>query len=312
MIPLSRRQFIGLASVSALLGISGAGIIASRPLRFSVHIRTDVPWMLEKGNAVIAGVKRHGHIAYLSDYRKPTDDADISVIHSWGQKQIIQHTKRLNRRLLVMEAGFFQPRFEWCSLAWDGLNGLGFVPSSRDSGARFEKYFGHLLKPWRYDQEGYALLIGQVPWDPAIYGLNMNQWIADMAQQLLARGWSVLYRPHPKHVELLRRRGEMLSVPAGTTLSSGSLAEDLDGAAACFTYSSNASVEAVMTGVPTVTMHEGAITWPVTSHNIDQPFYYPDRTLWCHDMAWRHWRISEISDGGAWSHMSRALPIYLR
>jgi hypothetical protein len=55
--------------------------------------------------------------------------------------------------------------------------------------------------------------------------------------------------------------------------------------------------------VPSVIMDEGSVAYPLGSHDLNNPFYYPDRTQWCHDMAWRQWTLDEFANGFAWEHV---------
>jgi hypothetical protein len=303
----SRRQFIRLAvgSAAVLGGLAYLGKFFHAKT-VSVHVSRKKSFQLERARALLAGFKNLGIEATLGTYKMPAR-ADIMVVHGWKQGLIINDARKRNIPLLVMESGFFQPRDEWTSLAWNGLSGRGHYVPAGDKGERFERYFSKTLKPWREDKKGYALLIGQVPWDAALYHLDMDKWLQVTTKKLIKRGWNVLYRPHPKYLEALQEKHETLTVAVGARLSHGSLNEDLAGAAFCLTYNSNAAVEAVLAGVPTVSLHNGSIAWPVTSHDLDQPFFYPDRTRWCHDMAWRQWTLEEMAAGDAWRHVSRYL-----
>ena len=78
---------------------------------------------------------------------------------------------------------------------------------------------------------------------------------------------------------------------------------DLKGAAFCVTFNSNVGVEAVLAGIPTITMDEGAIATDVTSHSIYNPYVYPNRWQWAYDLAYKQWTIQEIRSGTAWDHL---------
>jgi hypothetical protein len=247
------------------------------------------------GEAIKSGLNRHDIETVYCGYDQPTD-ADFAVIWGWRQKQVIDYWKRKGTPILVMERAYLPDRMEWTSMGWDGLNGRARFPGCRDSGERFEKHWPGHLKPWKLDGS-YALVCGQVRGDASLSGVNFDEWTEKTTGELLQLGYQVLLRPHP------RQNGGM-GIPRGARGSLGaSLESDLSGASLCLTYNSNAGVEAVCAGVPTITMDEGSMAWQVTGHSIAAGKLMPDRTQWAHRLAWCQWRMDEISDGTAWEHL---------
>jgi hypothetical protein len=198
------------------------------------------------------------------------------------------------RCVIVLERGFTQPRREWFSLALNGLNGRGLFPPSDGDGSRWNRHFAHNLQPWRQEEGNYALLIGQVPGDAALHGLDIVAWAQRTTTKLVELGHRVVYRPHPKY---------LTPCPKGAEYSDGTLVEDLAGASRVVTYNSTTAVEAVLAGVPAVTLDIGSIAYPVASHELEAPLVRPDRTRWCNDLAWRQWSLAELEDGTAWAHI---------
>jgi hypothetical protein len=243
------------------------------------------------------GMRRHGDKPFIGKKWKPSN-ADLSVIWSWKRPAIIEAMLSSNRHVLVMERGFIQPRFEWCSLAFDGMNGRGKFAPAGDGGERWERCFAHHLRPWRTEPGDYALLIGQVPNDSALHGQDIVQWVSEQAARLLKLGLPVVYRPHPLHPT---------PCPEGATLSTGTLEEDFERADRVVTFNSTTAVEAVLAGIPTVISDIGSVAYPMASHEVEEPLVRPDRTAWCHDLAWRQWTIEEFASGEAWEHVKQVL-----
>ena len=223
-------------------------------------------------------------------------DADVAVIWSWKQPRVINRQREAAKHVLVLERGFLQPRNQWVSLSWDGFNGRGSFPGAADGGARWDRHFGHMLKPWRETVGGNALLIGQVPGDAALFGQDIVAWTQDFSARLLGLGFQVTFRPHPL---------SPIPCPPGAILSVNSLATDLATAGFVVTYNSTTAVEAILAGVPAVVMDAGSVAYPMASHGLEEPLRYPDRTAWCHDLAWRQWTLGELADGSAWQHACR-------
>lgn len=237
----------------------------------------DAPHQLEHAMIMLGGLTRHGIEARLGDYDTP-EPCDFAVC--WGARQ--ERLFAAGRPLLIMERGHVGDRVAYTSVGWGGLGRRGRYPKAPDGGARWRARFGQLMQPWRYEP-GYALVIGQVPGDAALRGLDVEAWARDTLARLDALGWDAGYRPHP------------LVTPSRTTL-----ADQLAGSGLCVTYNSTAGVEAVLAGVPTVTLDEGAMAWPVTSHALAHQ-RWPDREAWAHDLAWTQWTREEIARGDAWA-----------
>ncbi|MGU3575474.1 hypothetical protein ACLBWZ_08070 [Brucellaceae bacterium C25G] len=252
-------------------------------------------YRIEASNALRRGMERAGIKTLIGPKWKPSK-ADIAVIWSWKRPQIIETAKRKNTPLIVMERGFIQPRNEWVSLALNGFNNRGYFPPANDGGKRWEEHFSHHLRPWQ-ERKGYALLIGQVPGDSSLNGLDIVKWAQSRTDALLKAGQTVVYRPHPL---------ADTPVPDGTVCSRRDLQTDLKHAGFVVTFGSTTAVEAVLAGVPVCVEDKGSVAYPMGSHHIDEPLKRPDRTRWCHDLAWRQWSINELKNGMAWRHLSTA------
>lgn len=259
-------------------------------MKAAVHIGRQ-PHHEVYGKAMAAGLERHGVEVTVSGHDQP-QPCDIAVI--WGAPAKHPMVTMTARHLLVMERGHLPDRFLYASCGWDGLAGRGRYPKAPDGGQRWRERYGHLLQPWKIGGE-YALVIGQVEGDAALGDLAFDRWAQQQTDALLATGWPVLYRRHP----LASHDGRK---PVGSVLAHGTLAEDLAKAAVVVTFNSTAGVEAVLAGVPTVTLDEGAMAWPVTSHALGH-LVRPSREAWAHDLAWTGWTLEEIASGDAWAHL---------
>jgi hypothetical protein len=161
-----------------------------------------------------------------------------------------------------------------------------------------------MMKPWREKPHAgeYVLLMGQVPGDMSLRGLNMNRWLSQMVHMLERAGHRVKFRPHPKtaKVHFTSIRVDMQHINRMTPLPLGVA---VHAAKWVVTYTSNSGVDAVMEGIPTVTCEEGAMAWDITGHNPCQPPPTPDRSEWCRRMGYTQWSPEEIKSGVAWDHL---------
>jgi hypothetical protein len=240
-------------------------------------------------------------------------DADALICWGWRRAKLL---RRANPKtpILVMERGYVGDRFHWTSLGWNGLNGRAVFPKppSGDMRLQLERWVssGHdaYWQPWR-GREGfirpgdYALILGQVPGDQACVGHNLPYLYRAWMSFLQRHGYTVKFRPHPKALGAGSGLPPTVRTPKGNTL-----AEDLAGAKFTVSLNSNSSVDSVLAGVPSVTLDEGAMAWPVTSHDLDNPVMMPSRTEWAAQLAWCQWSPEELLDGTAWTAVREAMP----
>lgn len=236
--------------------------------------------------AFAEGLKRRGWDAEVSTDTKPCD-----LLVMWGvrRRDVIARHKEAGGEVCILERGYLGDRFAWTSVSFGGgLNGRGIFRGPHEDGSRFDKHFSKLLAPWNR-QEGYALIIGQVPGDQSIKAVNIDAWYSQTASALKKQGWQdVRFRPHP--LAGRGRNGPSLN------LMGGNLSEALQGAGLVLTFNSNTGVESVLAGRPTVTMDQGSMAWDVAGHQVDE-IVTPDRTAWCNKLAWCQWTLDEIISG---------------
>lgn len=248
------------------------------------------------GQAMKFGLERHGILTTFAAYDSP-EPCDFAVV--WGSPIKHPRVSESVKRVLVMEAGHIGgrdlTRLTYVSCGWNGLGRRGRYPHIFDAGARWSKLYGDFMQPWQI-REGYALVIGQVPSDAALYTLKggFEQWAQTQCVALKHEGYAVRFRPHPIAV-----RNGHITYPTGAEISTRSLADDLADASLVVSYNSTVGVESVLAGVPTITMDEGAMAWDVSGHRLAERIT-PDRSQWAQWLAYTQWNINEITNGVAW------------
>ncbi len=271
-----------------------------------VIYRAGSPWADPLQDAFARGLDAHGITA---EQRASGDRrvSDLAVV--WGHRDaaLFKMQRAAGQHYLVMERGYIgdiEMRRKYTSLGFDGLNGRATFPVANDGGDRWRALFPDFLQPWKPDGD-YALLIGQVPGDASLGGIDLTDWYAETAQTITATtGLLVVFRPHPVALE----RGQARDV-TGTITLGGALETALDGAAVVATFNSNTAVDAVLAGVPTWTADAGSMAWDVAGHDFAKMPPTPDRDAWAHALAWCGWTIDEIAAGAAWEHLRTINPI---
>lgn len=249
---------------------------------------TEAPHQRRFGKAIKAGLERHGWTVETGSYDLPRP-CDLAV--TWGvrQRQLFGQPWRV----LVGEAGYVGDRLHWTSLGFDGLNGRADFAVNGVDGTRWNEHFAEFMQPWRSPSWGdYALVLGQVPGDASVQGVDLSSWYEQVKNEIEAQlGGPVRFRPHPMHRETGR-----------------SLGEDLADALFAVTWNSNSGVDAVLAGVPTIAFDRGSMVWDVTAHEIG-PLKMPSRVVWANRLAWCQWSPEEVENGDAWDHLRRGVVV---
>ncbi|MCH7573612.1 MAG: hypothetical protein IIA59_00645 [Candidatus Marinimicrobia bacterium] len=278
-----------------------------------VHIKISpspqLPHHREYGEAFAAGLKMHGikekDIVIEADF--VTRRCDVAVF--WGfhprTADIRARQQAEGNRYLVMERAVLGPQMEMVQLGWDGQGALANFCNGASPPDRAEKY-ASLLKPQRRaKKQDYVLVIGQMPGDNSLSGMDIDQWRRDVVAQLSEiTDRRIVYRPHPNDPRIAL--GEV-----GVSYLGGDLEPALAGAAVVVTYNSGTGVDAVLAGVPVITLDERSHAWPVAGHDLqavaDLAALKFDRKQWLNDLAYTQWSKAEIISGAAWEHLRQIL-----
>ena len=264
----------------------------------------------ERVAAFVAGLAWHGHRDVIKAHHHEPVPCDLAVM--WSHAGYLAEAREAATDYVVLENCFIGDRSRWTSAGFNGLNGdadfaLGqFEGRAEVGGARFNALQGY-YKPWRGTKGGrYALIMGQVPGDAALAGVDINDWYREAVEAVEDLcPFPPAFRRHPVMVE---RGIDQARVPGGVPVIDARmpLAEALALAALVITYNSSAAVEAVFRGVPTVATGAGSMARPVACHSLDDRRRWSEpagRARWARNMSWCQWRIGELADGTAWKHL---------
>ncbi len=185
--------------------------------------------------------------------------------------------------------------------------------SPPDRWERMSEELGLTLKPYR--QEGrHVLIVGQNPGDASLRGADIFDWMHRTvveARRLTAR--PIIVRPHPVTPQAMMRQFEArfsglegIVIDYPPTRPVRSVLQD------CWVllaYSSSASIDALIEGVPCITGSPANMAWPVSDHElerIERPTLFA-REQWLSDLAYAQWSPDEMRLGVAWRHLRPAV-----
>lgn len=259
--------------------------------------------------ALTKGMAIHGHKnTSISPVFIEENDTDLVCVWAHKTPQIFQHQRKRDKPYLIMERSYIGDRFDWVSLAYNGLNGRGnFLNDDITDMSRWKKHFAKYVKPWKINKEGYVLVIGQMPGDWAIQHVNINEWYVNTIRELNSRGLRVIFRPNPldKHNMYLQNKNLKFIYDTNKTLE-----ESLSGARCCVAFSSNSTLIAAINGCPSVAVDPISMTYgKVSATDLGNLDYAPNRNDWFAKLAYCQWLPSELEDGSAWKHLKKGLDI---
>lgn len=270
-------------------------------MKIAIHMGRS-EWQRQWCQAFAFGLRRHGIQAKVIGCRHPAYaepvECDLAVFWGHRAKDVIRAQRRAGKHYLVLERGHLgglEERRNWCSAGFNGLGGRAAYPKAQDGGARWERLWSYLMKPWRQEpplEAAPVVIMGQMKGDQALAGADIDQWYREAARVIREHhGIEPAFRPHPLGVQ---------EAPEGVPLFAGSLADALAAARAVVTLNSTVGVDAAVAGVPVTVCDEGAMAWPVAALGLEAEPVTPDREAWAHDLAWCQWSEEEMRRGEAW------------
>jgi hypothetical protein len=151
------------------------------------------------------------------------------------------------------------------------------------------------LKPWKVN--GSKILICP-PSDKvaSVFGIKNDKWITDTVEEI---------KKYSDREIIIRTKPQSRSERVGSNPIQSVLDDNIF---ILVTYNSIAATEAIIHGIPAITLGPNAAS-NVSINNIkdiEQPIY-PDRQLWLNNLAYGQFHVSELKDGTAWEYLQEQL-----
>jgi hypothetical protein len=232
-----------------------------------IHATPQIAWQREFAPKMLAGLLRMG--------------VSAEVVHDTNRREglpILLGTTRWRSLeqgdYLLVDRCSFGDTNRWVTLVRNGHGRRGDhrVPNGAPA-ERWERYAVPVM-PWQSGKR--VILCGQhESWSP--HWPNVRDWYQTVP--------ATHFRKHPA-------ADNPTGLPETRSWKEAGLA---------VTLNSSVAVDAVLAGVPTVTMDEAAMAWDVTGHSPDERVK-PERRRWLHWLAWTQWTHDEIAEG-KWAHL---------
>lgn len=269
-------------------------LVNRRPAKAISHVRSHDLWRLAMGI--------HGIEFEDVDFTDPHQFADIAFC--WGMKSAEWgHARAL--KTVVTELGFLGDRLTNNYVGYCDLNGRG-TPICGVIRGRGEPYY-HLIKDQKKGLVKRVVLFGQVNHDTSLIPMchdrelrvdTYRKWTDDVIRFLTSKGYEVGWRDHPQagaHEFHNRKHGVRIL---------DSMDEALDWADTAVAFSSNALVEAALSGLRVIPTSHTSMAWSIRS-SLQSPrrLTYPEMVVWLDFVASNQWHRDEITAGIPLQHI---------
>lgn len=221
----------------------------------------------------------HGHVD-TSGVLQPGPVALFGSLHRWP---LLQQAIKARREWFYGDHGYFG-RFEYYRITRNAYQHDGTGSAGPE---RFQS-FHRTVQPWRKTGQ-HVLVCPNSAGYFALFGLHVDQWIADVTQRLRAS----TDRP-------IRLRWKQ---PYGSKIE-----RDLQDCWAVVTYSSAAALDALIAGVPVFSLATFSAAYRMGLSDlsrIESPAYPEDREPFLWNLAAQQWTLDEMASGLAWGALCR-------
>ena len=253
---------------------------------------------IQTAKQFIRGLERHGVKGQLKIGFTNDSESDLTLV--WGMRGARKVRGNSRKDFLLMERSYFEDRFEWISLGYNGLNNRGEFYNKNMPDDRWKKHFNDgRMKEWNPSGD-HVLLTLQIKGDNSLNHVKVDyQKIINEIKKNTNLPIYVRDHPHRKNT-WGRLQGVQIAdcnIP---------IIEAVRNAKVVVTINSNSGVDSILEGTPVINIDHGSMVWDLAMQNnfsmIDNP-PTPDRMQWAFNTSYCQWLPHEIENGDAWDHL---------
>ena len=264
-------------------------------MKINIHSVRNAQHQLETAQRFQKGLLRHNINSTIG--HPVNGKADLNVF--WGVRFASKYTQGRGD-FIVMERAYFEDRFQFISLGYNGLNNRGDFLNKNMPDDRWRKHFDDgRLEDWKTGGD-HVLITTQVKGDMSLTHVDVDyQKIINQIKENTDLPIKIKHHPlRPSNWGQLKG-AEVIN-------SKMPIEEAFENAKVVVTINSNSGVDAILKGVPVINIDHGSMVWDVAMQNdfsqINNP-PNPDRSQWAHNTSYCQWLPEEIESGEAWEHL---------
>jgi len=268
--------------------------------------------------SIVSGFKKDKNVKYeIYNSREPYKPCHVLLtyaFHGYYNKKNKLYNYHAGP-ILVIERGYIA-RSQYYMVGINGLNGRAEFNNQNSPSDRWKK-LEVKLQSWRKDGK-HILVCGQCDKDASLshwkpQSLNRKyvyrKLIRNIINQIIQHtSRKIIYRPHPQcyhPINFNKYKKRYPNVIISKQKNRYKLYKDLENCWCVVTYNSNSAVEALIAGIPVITLDQGSMVYDITGHDLSQienPLMY-DRVQQMCDIAYTQWTIDEMKQGLPWQHL---------
>lgn len=277
-------------------------------------LASDKPREQLLADAFLRGAAAHGHETQSLRLGEKLDPGSAEVVCMVGVKsrELFQAHHHAGAHVLYLDKGYSREKsasplrgWEYWRVAIDAHQPTDRLARQQSPEDRLVA-LGLEMRPWREKGE-HILLAGSSAKYHEFYGLlEPTAYWAKVARSLLElTPRPIVYRPKPSWSEAKPIRKTRFSRPPE------GIHEALAGAHAVITHGSNACFEAILAGIPVITLGP-AVAKVISSHeltDVEAPWLASktERRQWLANLAYWQWTQAEMASGAAWDFIGGQL-----
>lgn len=222
------------------------------------------------------------------------------------RKEVIKYANENKIRMIFIDTGVIgcsrvrdgNP-YDYYQVGYDCIKGLGAYYNEGMPSDRFEK-LNVEVKDWR-TPNNHVLLFGQLRFGIGSQHIDIYAFYRQSLRILNDQGFRTYYLEHPNVCEpfrhekfktvIIQKREHKYDNDIGVAL----------------TFSSNACIDAILNGIPTIACSQLSPAFKVCSNSLEEakkPKVF-DRKQFLADISYSQWQIAEMSDGTCWDHLRK-------
>lgn len=217
--------------------------------------------------------------------------------------EIIKFANQNNKRLIFVDTGVLKcnrnrdgDKNNYFQVGFDCIKGLGEYYNNDVPKDRYEKLNIKLL-PWR-ETNPNILIFGQLRFGIGSQHIDIHAWYRFCIRFLREHRYNAFYLEHPNVHEPFTHHNLKFKVIRNRELKYQDIGVTIS-------FSSNAIVDAIINGIPSIAMSIISPAYNVCSHlleDINNPQLF-DREQWLSKLAYTQWQVTEMETGECWNHL---------
>lgn len=213
---------------------------------------------------------------------------------------VLEKCQKFRKNILVFDASFTGHK-HYYAVSINGIKGYGTYLGNHEDDLRWKKLDLNLSD---YRKTGrYIVILGQTRYGTSTYDINVFDEYDEAIRKLLkVSKYAILFRHHPK---VFKKRAEIYKNSHIQFAHHEPLEQVLKNTYAAVYYNTNASIFALIYGIPIFSLSQSGIAFEVSNknlNNINSPKYF-DRELFFNKIAYWQWSLDEIKDGTFWKYI---------